>query len=716
MNVFPTLRISIFPIWIGILLFQFSFSQTIKGKIESLHPENIAGLEILNLSNNHVAIPTLEGNFEIKGEKGNQLKLLFNGERYLVTVTKTHSFIINLEKVKQEREQEAIQKQKKETRKQKRADRKHQRTLKAPVVLTVKDHERYKNPFKNSVIGRVFDKYEALPFANVMIKGTKNGVQTDIDGYFGIDAKIGDVLVIHFVGYETSEIKVTHPIMNVVLRENTTTLSEVVVTGYSTKVKRKMTSSVERVTVSESVASDKEMAMAAPSTSGTASTSSSPKAGQLTATEVNDFSHYTYWQGLTESELNQWKNQWKICPTLRYSFIVKNENGYPVVNKKVKLQAGKTILWEARTDNTGRAELWNTPETDGLNTGSDVQITDENGRVLCALAKEFHDGINFYTLQKECTTQAKINIGFMVDATGSMGDEISYLQSELYDVIEKTKQHLPQASVKMSSLFYRDTTDDYVVKNFDFTSDIPKVIDFIKRQSAGGGGDYPEAVIEGLDNAIHQMSWEDDATSKLLFVVLDAPPHYSEANVKKLHELGRQAAEKGIRIIPLAASGIDKSTEYLMRALALETNGTYLTLTNHSGIGDNHISPSAESTKVEMLNELLLRIIQQFGAVNLCDQNEEDFAQNSILNEQSAKDKPITFSYAPNPTTDVVTIRIDIPAYEVFLYDTTGKLIFYKTDKATEYTLDLTGLPNAVYYLKVSTEEKVFYGKIIKRS
>jgi hypothetical protein len=153
-----------------------------------------------------------------------------------------------------------------------------------------------------------------------------------------------------------------------------------------------------------------------------------------------------------------------------------------------------------------------------------------------------------------------------------------------------------------------------------------------------------------------------------------------------------------------------------MRALALETNGTYLTLTNHSGIGDNHISPSAESTKVEMLNELLLRIIQQFGAVNLCDQNEEDFAQNSILNEQSAKDKPITFSYAPNPTTDVVTIRIDIPAYEVFLYDTTGKLIFYKTDKATEYTLDLTGLPNAVYYLKVSTEEKVFYGKIIKRS
>ncbi|MCZ8145631.1 carboxypeptidase-like regulatory domain-containing protein [Flavobacterium sp.] len=705
-------------IW-ALFVIPAAWCQTLSGTIESDNPQEFSGIEIINLNNNHATVTSTSGTFVIKGQKNDVLRLITPYRNYKVKAKMRDNWTIALAKlkrqiIKQERKQQAKE-DRLNRRGQHRSHRRYAR-VKKPQRIEINNHERYDNPFKNPVIGRVLDATGSLPGATVQIKGTTKGVHTDIEGYYGIDAKMGDVLIISFVGYRSVEIKVTHPIMNVVLEDASVTLDEVVILPYrSTRTKRITSASDLAMTPKPVPAAVEETRSAAPSTSGS-STSSMPKAGQLTATEVNDFSHYTYWQGLTENELNQWKNYWKICPTHRYSLVLKNDKGYPIVNKIVRLQSGATTVWTARTDNTGRAELWNMPETEANAVGTGLQITDESGTVLCSNPKEFHDGINSYTFQNECTSQSKINIGFMIDATGSMGDEISYLQSELYDVIERTKQQLPDATVAMSSLFYRDIGDDYVVKNFDFTAAIPNVIQFIKKQSAGGGGDYPEAVIEGLDNSIHQMSWEDDATSKLFFVVLDAPPHYSETTIKKLHLLGRQAAEKGIRIIPLAASGIDKSTEYLMRALALETNGTYLTLTNHSGIGENHITPSAESTKVEMLNELLLRVIQQFSAINHCDQEEKNFAQNTLLDEQSAKDKLVTFTYAPNPTTAMVTLRVDQPASEVFLFDTTGKLIFYRTESATEYTLDLTGLPNAVYYLKIRIGEQTRYGKIIKQN
>src|SRR5690606_18417442 len=117
-----------------------------------------------------------------------------------------------------------------------------------------------------------------------------------------------------------------------------------------------------------------------------------------------------------------------------------------------------------------------------------------------------------------------------------------------------------------------------------------------------GGGDYPEAMDIALDTAINALSWSENARSRILFLVLDAPPHQGQEVNDRLQRLIHQAAEKGVRIVPIGASGIDKSTEYLMRALALGTNGTYAFLTDHSGIGNPHIKPTTDSYDVETLN------------------------------------------------------------------------------------------------------------------
>jgi hypothetical protein len=145
------------------------------------------------------------------------------------------------------------------------------------------------------------------------------------------------------------------------------------------------------------------------------------------------------------------------------------------------------------------------------------------------------------------------------------------------------------------------------------TSSIPSLIDNIKKQEANAGGDYPEAVEIALKSAIMEQPWKSSAVARLLFLILDAPPHHSPATIAELNQLTYQAATKGIKIIPVAASGIDKDTEFLLRFLATTTNGTYTFLTNHSGIGNDHLTPTIGEYKVEYLNELIIRLINQYS-------------------------------------------------------------------------------------------------------
>ena len=73
------------------------------------------------------------------------------------------------------------------------------------------------------------------------------------------------------------------------------------------------------------------------------------------------------------------------------------------------------------------------------------------------------------------------------------------------------------------------------------------------------------------------------------------------------------AQQKGIRIIPVSASGIDWETEFLLRFLQISTNGTYVFITDHSGIGNAHFTPSVGNYQVEYLNNLMVRLIAKYG-------------------------------------------------------------------------------------------------------
>jgi len=104
---------------------------------------------------------------------------------------------------------------------------------------------------KITITGTVSDeKGVTLPGATVQVKGTNQGVLTDLDGKYSIDVASTDItLTFSFVGFIQKEIPlVGKTSLNAVLSSDTRTLDEVVVVGYGTQKKLNLTAAVDQVT------------------------------------------------------------------------------------------------------------------------------------------------------------------------------------------------------------------------------------------------------------------------------------------------------------------------------------------------------------------------------------------------------------------------------------------------------------------------------------
>ena len=109
------------------------------------------------------------------------------------------------------------------------------------------------NAQQKNVQGLVVDAMgEPVIGASVVVKGTTNGVLTDLNGTFALDAKVGDVLVISYVGYQPATVTVDGKSnVRVTLQEDSQLIDEVVVVGYGTQKKSDVTGAMVSVGAEE---------------------------------------------------------------------------------------------------------------------------------------------------------------------------------------------------------------------------------------------------------------------------------------------------------------------------------------------------------------------------------------------------------------------------------------------------------------------------------
>lgn len=198
-----------------------------------------------------------------------------------------------------------------------------------------------------------------------------------------------------------------------------------------------------------------------------------------------------------------------------------------------------------------------------------------------------------------------MDIAIVLDTTGSMGDEMAYLQAELDSIVARLRRDAGNIDLRIGLILYRDDGDEYVVRSFPLTGDIATVQASLSDQRAEGGGDTPEA----LDRAIAaagRMQWRPNA-AKALLLVADAPPH--EQALGGTLAATQRLRSQGVQIIPVAASGVEDSAQYVMRTMAAMTQGRYIFLTDDSGIGYEHAEPDLSCYVVTRLDQLIGRVL-----------------------------------------------------------------------------------------------------------
>lgn len=218
------------------------------------------------------------------------------------------------------------------------------------------------------------------------------------------------------------------------------------------------------------------------------------------------------------------------------------------------------------------------------------------------------DGVDVLVTLPELRVQRQgvLDLAFVIDVTGSMGDELAYVTNEVGGIVARVRESHPEASIRVGAVLYRDRSDSQPLQRIDFTANVNGFAQALGQIRAGGGGDYPEDLNAGLEHALRNLAWRQGG-SRILALIADAPPKsYGGFDYQQAM---RRASQDGIRILPVAASGADRTVEYLFRAMGAVTSTPYVTLTDHSGIGGSHLRPDTDRASVEMFSELLVRLL-----------------------------------------------------------------------------------------------------------
>ena len=335
-----------------------------------------------------------------------------------------------------------------------------------------------------------------------------------------------------------------------------------------------------------------------------------PQSGTLTAGDYDDVLnpdlYRTYLKKMLRGPLAR-KDLPYVDAADRIEIRLTDRLGKPVPFADIEVQdSDGQMMFPLRTGAKGVVYLY--PKFDALGDGVMIKASAPGSKEVSRKVDLSGDNdpeqvtISF---AEDAPKVTKLDLLLTIDATGSMADEMRYLQSEMLAILGRVRESQGTLDIHAGLIVYRDKGDAYVIRDFDFTGDLDAFTENLKAQSANGGGDFPEAMQDAMSKGL-EFSWRDDAV-KVNMLVADAPPH--DQDIESTWNSALLSRTRGIHVVPLAASGVDDTAEFLMRSMGQITGGRYLFLTDDSGVGNAHAEPTVDCYVVTRLDSLVERVL-----------------------------------------------------------------------------------------------------------
>jgi Mg-chelatase subunit ChlD len=288
-----------------------------------------------------------------------------------------------------------------------------------------------------------------------------------------------------------------------------------------------------------------------------------------------------------------------------------------------------------------------------------------------------------FALSRPAAQSVPLDILFILDTTGSMGEEIQRLRTTIELINLNLSSLSSHPAVRFGLVLYRDRGDEYVTQTVPFTADLDSFQASLNRVEAYGGGDDPEDLQAALEAAM-RLSWNRGGV-RLAFVITDAAPHLDYGQSYTYADAARDARAKGIKIFGVGTGGLDLAGEYVLRQVAQYTAAKYIFLTYGEQAESEGGAPGSVShhTGANFQTDKLEAIIIRFAKEELAflsdqpiEAQEEYFQADRVEQEPKGETLEKLFSMAVSQLIDYSSFRIppETPAAVLPLAPATGEL------------------------------------------